>query len=251
MRKEVSSYHSLFDGEMKMPDKITKHIAQILDLQKNTPHHDKKPDSQAAFTQHQSAFFDAQAEWYVSQDATPEEVKTTLTKMLSTITDHLPHRSGQRVLDVGAGAGVLVPFLRAALDRPAIHAIDLSAQQLANLSSRYPDVSTYQRDIADFTCEHAFELITCNACFGNFYCQKTALSAMASLLKPDGIIALMHPLGAGFVEQLHQQNPTIVPHGLPTAAHVIDALCKPAYLTMMHLTNTATCYLLILKKTIP
>jgi riboflavin kinase len=42
------------------------------------------------------------------------------------------------------------------------------------------------------------------------------LAAMASCLKVGGMLFITHPLGADFVQKLHQEDPSTVPHLLPT-----------------------------------
>jgi riboflavin kinase len=70
-------------------------------------------------------------------------------------------------------------------------------------------------DIVEF-CEsadsRAYDGVILNACFGNFYDPGALLKAL-----PGGVIAISHPLGGAFVQQLHDQDPKMVPHVLPTS----------------------------------
>lgn len=45
---------------------------------------------------------------------------------------------------------------------------------------------------------------------------EAVLTAMASCLKAGGLLFITHPLGAGFVKKLHEEDPGTVPHLLPT-----------------------------------
>ena len=91
-------------------------------------------------------------------------------------------------------------FMREARPECQITGVDLSAEQLATTQRRYADVTLWQGDIAAYQPEGGalFDSIWCNACFGNFYQPKEALTHMATLLRHGGRVLVTHPLGAGF-----------------------------------------------------
>lgn len=169
-----------------------------------------------------------------------------------------------RVLDVGTGVGVLVAhFLEFGVKPSNIVGLDLSQEMLRGASSRFPDVFFYQSDIADLHLplpqefpdglargdDHAkcFDVVFFNACFGNMWNQQEALMAAAHLLDHGGQIVISHPLGARFVDTLHQNEPHIVPHRLPDKTK-LEALCLESKLTVVSADIRDEFYLVILKK---
>jgi len=238
-----------------MNDNLLKHIDEVLALHRAQVANKTLPNKKQMllkheFNKHQEQFFDQQADWYISSKATPEEVKLKLNRMFNILKAHcnaLPNNEFN-VLDVGSGAGVLIPFINKTFLNSNIHAIDLSQQQLNNLKERFPEVKTHLGDISEFICHDSFQLIICNACFGNFFSQYDALKRITELLRVNGFIAISHPVGAHFVEKLHLQDANTVPHTLPITEKEINNLCFSNDLIVREFINEELFYLLILQK---
>ncbi|HMO22945.1 MAG TPA: class I SAM-dependent methyltransferase [Candidatus Melainabacteria bacterium] len=140
--------------------------------------------------------------------------------------------TGSTVLDVGSGVGVLIGYFLGAGVRPEdIVGCDLSAEMLARARASYPEVFFWQGDVADIALAmgevlpahiHAFDRVFFNACFGNMFDQKLALTSAIAVLKVGGQIILSHPLGARFVDALRKSDPDIVPHRLPDRGQLDD-----------------------------
>lgn len=238
-----------------MGEQLEKHITEILERhQKDVK---KLQGSQASimdkasFNQHQACFFDEQADWYISDKALTSEVEDNFNRIFSLLKTVYKANDQRplRILDVGCGAGVLVPFIQQSFENPLIHGLDLSKAQLNNLKLRYPNVQVHQGDIASFVWHQNFDLIICNACFGNFYSQVDALRQMHNLLEVGGHIVISHPVGASFVATLNQVDKNIVPHKLPTNMADIHRLCQDTKLHYKHLINEPQLYLLVFCKT--
>ena len=169
-----------------------------------------------------------------------------------------------RVLDVGTGLGVLVAhFLEFGVKPGNIVGLDLSQEMLRGATSRFPDVFFYQSDIADLhlplptefpnglarSDDHSkcFDVVFFNACFGNMWNQQEALMAAVHLLDSGGQIVISHPLGARFVESLHQNEPHIVPHRLPDKKQ-LETLCLESKLSIVSADIRDEFYLVILRK---
>lgn len=169
-----------------------------------------------------------------------------------------------RVLDVGTGVGVLVAhFLEFGVKPGNIVGLDLSQEMLRGAKSRFPEVFFYQSDIADLRLplseefpagltrgeDHAkcFDVVFFNACFGNMWNQQEALMAAVHLLDRGGQIVISHPLGARFVDSLHQNEPHIVPHRLPDKNH-LETMCMESKLSVVSADIRDEFYLVILKK---
>jgi ubiquinone/menaquinone biosynthesis C-methylase UbiE len=161
------------------------------------------------------------------------------------------------VLDVGTGVGVLVGhFLEEGLQAENIVGCDLSDAMLGSARERYPGVFFWQGDIAKLERpfpphfpDHIefFDSVFFNACFGNMWDQEEALGAALNLLGREGQIVISHPLGAGFVDYLHRQEPEIVPHRLPSS-DTLDSFCKKFTLTLSRFEDREDLYLAILNR---
>ena len=66
-----------------------------------------------------------------------------------------------------------------------------------------------------FASETLYHGIVVNACFGNFWNPRQVLESLSTVLEMNGTLSITHPLGAEFVQQLHDNDPTTVPHVLP------------------------------------
>lgn len=189
-----------------------------------------------------------------------------------------------RVLDVGTGAGVLIAhFLEFGVEPGNIVGIDLSQEMLRTAKSRNPGVFFYQTDIAELRLPlpedfpdglsrvrkreetsgqadltslrkrnennlvKCFDVVFFSACFGNMWNQQEALMAATDLLDRSGRIVISHPLGARFVDSLHQNEPHIVPHQLPNHEQ-LEALCSESGLSVVSSDIRDEFYLVILRK---
>lgn len=145
-----------------------------------------------------------------------------------------------KLLDVACGTGVLWKYLLEAANERGIHlsieAVDLSgemvalAKQNAENILRHPEYSTHkisvtQSDVLSYAQEQQemkqgyYHGAIINAAFGNFWDSQEVLAALTPLLQVDGTLAVSHPLGAEFVQQLHDEEPSTVPHTLPATEH--------------------------------
>jgi len=139
---------------------------------------------------------------------------------------------GQRVLDVGAGTGVLVPHLLLAMNNSGeIVELDSSAEMLeVGRGKGFPDsVSFLETDIHHVPLpDESFDRVICNAAFPHFDDKPTSLLEMIRLLRPGGILVISHPIGREAVNDLHRDVDESVAMDRVPPAEVMAALLRDA-----------------------
>lgn len=94
---------------------------------------------------------------------------------------------GTRVLDVGTGTGVLLPFFKEqGVDLADVVGVDVSPGMLEVARRRYPQAGFWEGDVADFRPaegEELFDAVFFNAVFGNVFDQAAALGAVGAVTR--------------------------------------------------------------------
>ena len=146
-------------------------------------------------------------------DKDRQEDKEKLTFLLK----FLPLTTGARVLDVGCGTGVLIPYLHAAVgDTGHIEGLDYSQAMLAQAKQKFGLVRgvTFREEniLKAQLPQHAYDDIVCL----NFYPHIRThghdfLKAMYGALRDGGTFAIMHDISRDQVNAIHQQSGQTVP----------------------------------------
>jgi riboflavin kinase len=165
-----------------------------------------------------------------------------------------------RVCDIGCGTGALIPFLFEAADENGfsldVTAVDLSPRMIALATKKRDDewIQSYPKHSASFITgdfvslilgddykegdgaendetvpyRAQYDVVISNACFANFYDMNALLTAMTQCLHNDGMLFVTHPLGADFVQKLHEEDSSTVPHVLPSRPKMLEmAMFQP------------------------
>jgi len=129
----------------------------------------------------------------------PERLKTTVKAS--------GLRSGERVLDVGTGTGILITFILKY--RPAeIHACDLSENMLQRVKEKFPQVIVHRCAIRDLPLpDDSLDVVFINACFSNIMDKSKSLDNLYRLLRQRGRLVISHPLGGNFIAELKKHTP--------------------------------------------
>ncbi|WP_196221541.1 class I SAM-dependent methyltransferase [Sansalvadorimonas verongulae] len=229
---------------------IAHHLNHRVDQQTSDNNHTASYQEQVA---RQRAFFEDTAEWFASEEAVPEYVKPCLQRIVASGYD-LPTTASPRFLDIGCGAGALFPAMIQLYPCSHITGIDLCANQLKNVESRFSDhdIAVWQGDVLDFpdraNVKEFYDAAWCNACFGNFYDQKAVIHKLTKQLKAGGKLLITHPLGRGFVQTLNRKDPSIVPGTLPPNRQEAVKLIEDSGLEIDSLLNEPELYILIYRK---
>ncbi len=115
--------------------------------------------------------------------------------------------TGDSVLDVGTGTGILIPIIRQ-YEPGCIYACDLSGAMLKRLKENYSGVKTIQKDVRELALpDESLDVVFINACYPNIADKAGALTNINRMLKPAGRMIISHPLGRAFIESLRQGSP--------------------------------------------
>jgi len=173
----------------------------------------------------------------------PAEVEENLKQIVASVS----LLGGERVLDVGTGTGVLIPYIRkyGSID---IVACDLTQIMLEKAREKHDGVTLWLGDVIDLPSSLGlFDVVFFNAMFGNIWDQRRILQKITNRLNPNGRICISHPLGSHFVAKLHRDNPRQTPHLLPDQRR-LRFLKEGIPLEVLHYYDERDFYLLVLKR---
>ena len=155
--------------------------------------------------------------------------------------------SGEVVLDVGTGAGVLIPLIEN--HHPsAILACDLAEKMLERVSQKHPAVRTYRADVALLSLpSESVDVIFMNAMYGNIADKPRACGNAARMLRPRGRLVVSHPEGRAFVDQLRDATDLFV-ESLPTREE-FEMILAPLGLAVTTYRDEPKLYLMVAEKT--
>ncbi len=129
----------------------------------------------------------------------PERLKTTVKAS--------GLRSGESVLDVGTGTGILITFILK-YGPAEIHACDLSENMLQRVKEKFPRVIVHRYDIRDLPLpDDSLDVVFINACFSNIMDKPKSLDNIYRLLRQHGRLVISHPLGRSFIVELMKHTP--------------------------------------------
>ena len=147
----------------------------------------------------QAAAFDSSADFFASAEAIPPEIEPKLQRIAEAAA-----AAGPKVVDVGTGAGALLPFYEAAgIDLSGVVGVDLAAAMLGHARAAHPSATFWQGDFLEFEPEAEAaataaegeepppvdpavaagaigtrDAVVINACFGNMFDQVTVTRRM-------------------------------------------------------------------------
>ncbi len=155
-------------------------------------------------------------------------------------------RRGDVVLDVGTGAGVLIPLIKS-YHPSVILACDLAERMLQRVREKYPEVRTYHADITVLTLDAAStNLIFMNAMYGNIADKPRACQNAARMLRPGGRLVVSHPEGRPFVDQLRVTSDLFI-KSLPNRKE-FQALLSPLELDVITYRDEPQLYVMVAQR---
>jgi ubiquinone/menaquinone biosynthesis C-methylase UbiE len=175
-----------------------------------------------------------------------------LTNFLKQLVPTFNLKCGQRILDVGTGTGVLIPFLLEAVG-PTGHvtAVDYAEKMVEVCNAKYTGVSNVRLIVQrvenlDFPSE-SFDAITCFGLFPHLEKKEEALAQLNRVLKPGGKLVIAHALSSTEIISHHHRATAVSQDVLPDKIEMKQLLQRAGF-TGIHITDKPGCYVCLSTK---
>ena len=155
-------------------------------------------------------YFNEAAKTWDERYNTPE-----LTHFLHKLVPSFRIKSGQRILDLGTGTGILIPYLLQAIGPSGeITAIDY-AEEMVNICkskfSEHENVKIENQNVEKLTySSNYFDAVTCFGSFPHLESKEIALSQIYRVLKKGGKLFIAHAMSSYEIKARHKEASTAV-----------------------------------------
>ena len=198
------------------------------------------PEEAKAAAEHQRRRFNELVD--VFDRPQPPEVMARLREIVASA----ELRLGVVVLDVGTGAGVLIPLVQS-YQPSAVLACDVAEKMLRRVEDKYCKVHTYHSDIVLLAlASNSVDVIFMNGMYGNIADKPAACGNAARMLRPGGRLVVSHPEGRAFVDQLRATSDLFI-ESLPTKEE-FETVLKPLGLKVIEYRDELKLYLMVARK---
>jgi SAM-dependent methyltransferase len=155
-------------------------------------------------------------------------------------------RSGEVVLDVGTGVGVLIPLIQS-YQPAAVLACDVAEKMLQRVQNKYPAVRTFHADIALLDlASTSVDAIFMNGMYGNIADKPAACRNAARMLRSGGRLVVSHPEGRAFIDQLRATSNLFIEQ-FPTREE-FEAFLEPLGFEVITYRDESKLYLMVARK---
>lgn len=185
----------------------------------------------------QREFFNARAAGWDAQRATD-------TVKLAALVARLGLQSGDKVLDVGCGTGVITGLLAAAVGTSGqVLAVDVAEAMLAIAGEKWghlPQVRLVAADVCLLPPEPR-QAVVCLNVYPHFADKAAFIARMREWLLPGGTLTIMHDLSRREVNAIHQTAAVVAEDRLAPAPAVIELLTAAGY-QVLDWEDSEVCY---------
>jgi ubiquinone/menaquinone biosynthesis C-methylase UbiE len=175
-----------------------------------------------------------------------------LTNFLSQLVPTFQLKQGQKVLDVGTGTGLLVPFLVEAVGSTGqVTAIDFAEKMVKVCKAKYanlPNVTVLVQQVEKLDLySGTFDAVTCFGLFPHLENKKEALNQINRVLKPGGKLIIAHALSSMELDA-HHRNSSAVAHDVLPNEFEMKRLLKQAGFTGIQIADKPGSYVCLSTK---
>lgn len=191
-------------------------------------------------------FFDVRAEQW-EQNCYPAPTRKRLEALIPTFNV----TPGARILDIGTGPGILIPYLRRIVGRAGrICAFDISFQMACQAVKKLesPEDIVLKADVHRIPFkDNVFDHVICFAAFPHFNSPDLAVREMARVGKPDGSLIIAHLMSREELARHHASHSSVDKDVLPDDVQMATLFIN-AGLTYPEITDISGSYLATGKK---
>jgi ubiquinone/menaquinone biosynthesis C-methylase UbiE len=194
----------------------------------------------------QKEFFNQRAhEWDKNTKHDADKIKYILLQ--------LDLRGSEKILDVGTGTGILIPFYIKYLNSGTITAIDFSEKMIDVASSKfppekYPQVEFISSDIYDINYSNHFDIVMCYSCFPHFKDKPLAISVFKKMLKSQGKLVVAHSNSRDEINSVHMQSGDEISKDILPTSSVLKNMIQTAGFKVIFERDDEAFFIMIAKK---
>jgi len=170
------------------------------------------------------------------------------------ITELIGIHSDDRILDVGTGTGIMIPFYEKYLVNGSVVALDYSEKMIEVARSKYPEkehpkISYLASDVYDLKYDAEFDLAVCYSCFPHFVDQPLALKILSKALKKGGHLIIAHSDSAKTINGVHMNGGVEIGNDFLPSMDVLKQMMKKSGLEVTFERNDEQYFICIARKT--
>ncbi len=166
-------------------------------------------------------------------DTWDENIAEKDTARLERMAERLGLKPGSRVLDVGTGTGVFLPYILSSIGKNGrIVALDLAEEMLkkARIKGFNGNIDYLQADITDIPLSSGiFDSVVCYSSFPHFRDKVKALTEINRVMKKGGKVVICHTSSRAHINEIHHQMPAVKDDLLPDADQVRSILLAAGF----------------------
>jgi Methylase involved in ubiquinone/menaquinone biosynthesis len=120
-------------------------------------------------------------------------------------------KGDERIMDVGTGTGILIPFYEKYLTSGSVLAVDFSKEMISRCKEKYPEaehplVRFEVTDVYDTAYEKEFDVVTCYSCFPHFNDHQKVVDILSRSLNPGGKFMIAHSSSRDHINHVHRHG---------------------------------------------
>ncbi len=169
------------------------------------------------------------------------------------ITELLQIRGDDKILDIGTGTGIMIPFYEKYLVTGRVVAVDYSEKMIEVARLKYPPrdytkISFQVSDVYDLKYTEEFDLVVCYSCFPHFINQPLAIQILVKALKKGGRLAVAHSDSAQKINGVHINGGVEIKNDFLPRMEQLQALMRENGLEVTFERNDSSYFICIAKK---